>query len=300
MPGRYRTRRSYRNRRSYKKKSSTFSRFNTYRKRSSKAQAYQIYRLNKKINYVYKMNKPEIQIYQPSTATIDTSISTDTLGGKAFTLHRCIDQGLGIFDGKYARIKSIRFTGSFNWTGNVDNFVQEAIGCLRLIFFRAKSQIWGLPSVDDILPSNRSDFSNEYYMKCPLTNGFSTKYYLVGDYRFYLQPQKSGLRFINFNLKYPYSIRRSEDFDTVGHMNSAFPVNSLFCLSYIARCGEYVRLDTFQTELFMKLAFTDDAIGNASTQNKTVQPEDLDDDAKIITGISQEVNDDADKKLESN
>lgn len=278
---RYVSRRAAHGRR-YKKR--TFSRFNTYRHRSSKQQAYQIYKLNKKINHVYKMNKPEIQIYQPSTATIDTAVSSDTLGGKAFTFHRCIDQGLGIFDGKYARIKSVRFTGSFNWTGNPAESAQEAIGCMRLIFFRPICQIWGTPSIDDILPSNRTDFSNEYYMKCPLVNGFSTKYKLVGDYKFYLFPQKQGIRFINFNLKYPYSIRRSEDFDTVGHMNSAFPVNSLFCVSYIARVGEYTSLDTFQTELFIKLAYTDDSVATQSTRDKSIEINDVaknDDESQV-------------------
>lgn len=52
--------------RNYKKnsKKKTFSRFNTYKNRSAKSQAYQIYKLNKKVNYINKKNSPEIHNWQ--------------------------------------------------------------------------------------------------------------------------------------------------------------------------------------------------------------------------------------------
>lgn len=46
-----------------------FSRFNTYRHRSAKAQAYQIYKLNKKINYINKKNSPDIHSWQTEFLT---------------------------------------------------------------------------------------------------------------------------------------------------------------------------------------------------------------------------------------
>lgn len=294
MPGRYRIRRSYRTRRSYKKKSTSFSRFNTYRKRSSKQQAYQIYRLNKKINYVYKMNKPEIQIYQSTTSPIYTEVTTDTLNGRTFSLHRCVDHGLDIFDGRIAKLKNVVFTGSFKFAGNPAETEQGAVGCLRLIFFRPVQQVWTLPSINDVLPY-QADYTNDYFMKCPLSRGFSVRYKLVGDYKFYLYPQKSSLRFINLRIKYPYSLRRADSLNNTGSLaNNAFPANSLFCVSYICRTGEYQNLDTFNAELFMKLAYTDDLV--AVEPNRMIQPEMKDNNAELITGITQEADDDADKK----
>lgn len=249
-----------------------FSRFNTYKKRSSKAQAYQIYKLNKKVNYYYKMTKPEVQVFQPDTATIDAAIYTTTLGGREFALWRCIDHGLDVFDGRYARIKNVTFTGSFKWDGNPDSDPQQCVGCLRLLFFRSKFQRWSIPSVNDVLPANRSDFSNEYFMKCPLSRGFSTKFKLVGDYKYYLYPQKGSAKFINIKLNYPYSLRRSEDLNGDGNPVNAFPTNSLFCISYLCRTSHDATLDTFGAEIFMKLAFTDDKYSQDDQDNRHALP----------------------------
>lgn len=271
MPG-YRRRYNRKIRRSNKKKR-TFSRLNTYKHRSSKQQAYQIYKLNKKINYVYKMTKPETQIYQPTTAVIDNQLYSTSTNGRSIEMHRCIDQSLDIFDGRYARIKNVQFTGSFNWDGNPDSSPQDCVGCLRLIFFRPVKQQWSIPSINDVLPYNATEFSNEYFIKCPLKYGFSTKFKLVADYKFYLYPQKSSTRFINIKLKYPYSLRRSDPLSSDVSPTNAFPVNSLFCVSYLCRSHHYNVLDTFSCELFMKLAFTDDKFSQPDTRDIATQPD---------------------------
>lgn len=264
----------------YRKTRRTFTRFNTYRNRSSKAQAYQIYKLNKKINHVYKLSKPELQVYQSDAATIDTAITTDTVRGRYFSVHRCIDQGLNLFNGKYARIKNAVFTGSLSWGGNPGELTQQCVGCLRLIFFRPKTQQWDVPAPGDILPVSMINCPNEYFMKCPLRQGFSTKYKLVGDYKFYLYPQKSNIRFINIRIKYPYSLRREHDMNNDDYENNEFPTNSLMCCSYICRAGDYTSvLDTFNTELFMKLVYTDDNYSTAGNnrQLKTDSKTDIND-----------------------
>lgn len=56
----YRRRYKKRPTRRYRRKGSKFTKFNTYKYRSSKAQAGQIYSLNKKVNYMYKQVKPRI------------------------------------------------------------------------------------------------------------------------------------------------------------------------------------------------------------------------------------------------
>lgn len=53
MPRRYAKR--------YYKKKSTFSKYNTYKNRSAKSQAYQIYQLNKKVNRIEAKTRPEFK-----------------------------------------------------------------------------------------------------------------------------------------------------------------------------------------------------------------------------------------------
>lgn len=234
-----------------------YSRLNTYRNRSSKAQAYQIYSLNKKINHVYKLAKPEIQVYESADCVVDAQLYSESVSGRSFELHRCIDQSLGIFSGRYVRCRDITFTGGFNWDGNPGTDPQSKTGCLRLIFFRPKQQQWAIPSIGDIIPYTQ-DKDNEYFMRCPLNRGFSMKYALVGDYKFYLNPQTCSSRCIKIHMKYPYSLRRSIEIDPTRSPNNAFPTNSLFCVSYICRIGGPNVLDTFGCGLYMKLAYTDD------------------------------------------
>lgn len=277
MPGYKRSnyRRTYKSKRHTRR---TFSRFNTYKNRSSKSQAYQIYKLNKKINYCYRMNKPEVQIYQTTDSPIDIAVYSDTSNGRAFEIHRCVDQGLDIFNGRIARLKNVVFTGSFRFNGNPASTAQAATGCLRLIFFRPVYQIWGPPALTDILPSNVDGYNNEYFMKCPLQHGFSTKFKLVADYKYYLVPQKSNVRFVNIKLKYNHALKRGEELNTDVHEDFAYPANSLFCISYIARCGEYQSLDTFSCELFMKLAYTDDTGAVIPASSKSIETHDNNDE----------------------
>lgn len=69
-------RRYYKKKKSYSRKRS-LSRFNTYRHRSSKAQAYQISKLNRKINYVYKNTKPDVHYFDSNPQTIDYNFDSN-------------------------------------------------------------------------------------------------------------------------------------------------------------------------------------------------------------------------------
>lgn len=80
-------RRTY-NKRSYMKKrfnKKSFSKYNTYKYRSSKAQANQIYRLNKKVNSIYKSVKPDIQYFDTKATDISEPTTTAKNGLIKFT-----------------------------------------------------------------------------------------------------------------------------------------------------------------------------------------------------------------------
>lgn len=81
---------AYRKRRVYSKKKSaskkrSFSKYNTYRHRSAKAQAGQIYRLNKKVNRIYKSVKPDIQYFDTKPTEISEPVTTAKNGLVKFT-----------------------------------------------------------------------------------------------------------------------------------------------------------------------------------------------------------------------
>lgn len=96
----------------HKKRGSKFSKFNTYRKRSAKAQANQIYSLNKKINNMYRITKPRIFMadsdnykfnnYDPShPSPLETgnnifakgSVDVTTTNGRYFTFPHYYNSG---------------------------------------------------------------------------------------------------------------------------------------------------------------------------------------------------------------
>lgn len=54
-----------------KKKTKKFSKFNVYRHRSSKAQASQIYSLNKKVSGIYKVTKPKVHMFDSDNHVIN-------------------------------------------------------------------------------------------------------------------------------------------------------------------------------------------------------------------------------------
>lgn len=92
----------------------TFSRYATYRNRSSASQARQIYLLNKKVNRIQKLNKPEIKLAHYNAS--DALNFTDELRENVYPILRNGDSPLSsVIDGKFARLNSITFTMSFRY-----------------------------------------------------------------------------------------------------------------------------------------------------------------------------------------
>ena len=94
--------RRYYRKKKFTKKSKTFSKYNLYKRRSAKSQAYQIGKLNKKVNSIYRRVKPDILRYEPSVSdyTIANWIS-GSLASQTLTL-----RGLNTLlnDSKYSNV----------------------------------------------------------------------------------------------------------------------------------------------------------------------------------------------------
>lgn len=91
-----------------------FSRFNTYKNRSSKAQAYQIYSLNNKINSLMKRTKPESLNYTPADSHITISFGSES--NSWYTTSEPFTFTTATFSGniknKTARINKVVITGT--------------------------------------------------------------------------------------------------------------------------------------------------------------------------------------------
>lgn len=87
-------------------RNSKFSKYATYRHRSSKAQANQIYNLNKKLNYVYRQTKPDVQF-------VDSEVDTKSFPTSA---------GLGAEDAEHGQVYTVNFMSStVHVNGEADN-----------------------------------------------------------------------------------------------------------------------------------------------------------------------------------
>lgn len=277
--GRYNyRRRTYGKKKFYKKR--TFSRFNTYRHRSSKAQAYQIYKLNKKLNYVYKMNKPEIQIYTDDTNNngtphFDINLTTSEVQGYKTGITEVITKNNGCFNGHYARIKDVTITGTLEYIGNPNETAQTQICGLRLIFFRLKADTYDPPSRTDVMKVVYNK-PNNYYLNSPLEPGFSTRYKLVKDFRTVLTPTSGPTKSFKITFKYPYALLSKSKLESTG--SYSFSKNSLWCVYYICRAGTYTgsSVDTFSYNGYLKFAYTDDTYTAGSDNAKSVKTDDAD------------------------
>jgi hypothetical protein len=238
------------------------------------------------------MAKPEIQIYTDDKynnngqAHIEATLTTANTNGINAGVVQLIGKNTGIFNGHYVRIKDVSLSGGLSFVGNPAETSQHLTCGLRLIFFRLKQDQYTDPARIDVIRIV-NDKNQEYYMNCPLEEGFSTRYKLVADRKFYLKPFESPAKCFRIRFKYPYSLRSYYGFQN-GAPSSTNPANSLFCVWYICRLGTINAndsVDTFSSEIYLKFAYTDDNYVEPSTNPESkinVDSLDLDTNDKDI------------------
>lgn len=114
----------YGSKRSYNSK---FSRYNTYKNRSSKAQAYQIYALNKRISNIEKNTKPEYLIYETTSSYAkDIIAQSDTSTWMSLNNYIITDNSFNdVVKNNTARILKVIIWGSFQ--RNNDNLAANTL-----------------------------------------------------------------------------------------------------------------------------------------------------------------------------
>lgn len=233
-------RKYYRRRTNYKKKKTkrTFSRFNTYKNRSAKAQAYQIYKLNKRVSAIQKATKPETQVryskvytsYDSSEGyTASTGQATDSIIFPVIPPRDFVN-----LQGRLARIKSVKLYGSFH---SAYELVYPA--AVRLIFLQCKSVKVGLPTISEIVSYTVGD--NAAYEKGPLRTGITSSYRILKSRTIKLTQPQIRHKSFKISLKKVYNWRNEGTFSTIPLEqtwdNQIFPKGEIFCVALFSNSG---------------------------------------------------------------
>lgn len=182
----YRRRRGYRRGRRY-----ALSRYNTFRYRSSKAQANQIYRINKKVNRIERETKPEIK-----TSLNSYSFNVGDYCNYSFG---SLTQGQNFqFDGRLCRMQNITAW----WVVYKDPLYVPDLqftATVRVVVYQLREMSSGIPStpntVFNITAAERDSQDNTVrknaWMRAiygPLVSGISARIKILRDFKMTLSP----------------------------------------------------------------------------------------------------------------
>lgn len=172
-------------------KRTKFSKFNLYTHRSSKNQAKQIYNLNKKINKIEKLTKPEVDQRNGNILYSDVVLSAGNTAIKQ-TWTTSFSDMLG----NLLRIQSFNVFGNIN-SSETSNFT----GYMRLVIVQQKNNNQDFP--DDVLLYN-SDLS---LVRSPYFKGFSQTVRLIYNKVYIINNDKNSAN-LNIKLNKLNNIRR--------------------------------------------------------------------------------------------
>lgn len=234
-------RKYYKRRTNYKSKKTkrTFSRLNTYRNRSAKAQAYQIYKLNKRVSAIQKATKPETQVRYGEIYTSYNSTDgfqpTDLTKSTAHTVFPIIPPRDFInLQGRLARVKSIKVYGQL-----FASYQLVYPLCCRLIFLQCKSSKVGLPLISEFITYPDND--NPAYERGPLRTGITASYRILKTKTIRLTQPQTRCKTFKVSLKKVYNWRNDGSFSTIPiettWNNQIFPKGEIFCVALFSNTG---------------------------------------------------------------
>lgn len=193
-----RTRRTYTRRSAKRSGYRTFSRYSTYRHRSSKAQAYQIYALNRKVQRIQRLTRPETIIRNGTLTDISTG------GAYVFDLTPLIprteDPETGVtsgdFNGNFARLNSLTYYGNAVITSPSASTEPRQF---RVVIVQTKSTRSSDLETNDILRTETND--GPLIVNGPLSDGTSRVAKVLSDKKYTLSFQRPIVS-IKTKLKY--------------------------------------------------------------------------------------------------
>lgn len=212
-----------------------FSKYSTYRYRSSKSQAKQIYSLNRRISKLEYKTKPEY-------VTKKTTILSFTLSSGSTSVDSTIRPVLSpaemksFFKGRLARMSSYRIVGSIHGSYQL---VYPAL--VRIIILCTKAIQTGNPVITDIIDQGTSYKNPAYQMLGSLKPGITAQYRILSNKVYRIsQPQSREREFV-INIKQAPHLRHNIPIENMEVADSdalqIWPKGSVFMLITIANTG---------------------------------------------------------------
>lgn len=181
------------------------SKYNTYRNRSSAAQASQIYSLARRINRIQKLNKPEIKLVHSNQS--DTLTFTDQLSQNVYPLLlNGATSFFDVIDGKFARLNSLRLTMSYRYEdatlvdisndGKTSQRLPQPV-YLRMVFVQFKASRHSDVDYSDLFDTT----TNFTRVRGPLADGSARVVKILSDKKFMINYNRQT---INKVIKFKY------------------------------------------------------------------------------------------------
>lgn len=251
-----RYKRSYRKSPRRYRRGSKFSRYNTFRYRSSKAQANQIYSLNKKINSIEQRTKPEIKIFQNAYNFSVSEYCGEVYGGLTTGMMTNVQ-------GRIARLQNI--SAWFNVWKSPSVAENNFTSTIRVVVFQIRQSMSssGFPfHAYDIFNISSSEMDNtdqlirkRAYMRAlygPLKYGISTKVNILRDFKVAISPdrQRASKR---IKIKKPITLEKSQNSSEV------YPQNGVFYTIIYTSNKATMTQDEVQFQCNVKVAYVDES-----------------------------------------
>lgn len=267
----YRRKRGYYKKRRFTRK--PLKKSNIFSKKSARSQAKQIYALNKKVNKIQRLTKPELYIYENG----ESNVVTGHYQPYNQTTYQGCNLQYGILNeimknetmpfkisGGMARIQSLKLTISFVRTAAAVNHL-DTIG--RLTILKQKKSVGG---------SVRIHNTNSYLIQTlnpvvygPLKSDCTEWGQIIYDRTFKMKKDVGGMdKIIRLNLK-PFTLRLREDNE--GGLISYDPDCEFIICITMGHIGIQTAGDDIYFRCGVKIAYIDDNFDNSSSKTRTIK-----------------------------
>lgn len=196
--------RRYNNKRKYNRKYK-FSKYNTYKYRSSKAQANQIYSLNKKLNSIEKKTRPEL--IQHTNPGWQATVSFDSLSNNWYTTagqaHFTPQTWETNIKDKMCRINKLIVYGVLEREPGTGGNVDTKSSCFaRMVILQTKQEKAALLTPAYFFSGTEGTLD----YKAPLLKGASSEDRILGVYNFDLVREYRNMK--NFKISIPLKYKQ--------------------------------------------------------------------------------------------
>ena len=197
-----------------------YSMYKLYKSRSSAAQSRQIYGLNRKINRIERMTKPEIKIAPLVQQSITDTTEAGTLVNgvrifPGFNLTNLLGDtdatvpGYARLDGKFARLQNITMKGVFTYNiSDSTSDQQRMVGYMRIVLVQTKTTRDDTPPYNTIFSTNvnpdstgTTALTSFSMIRAPLKSGSSRVVKILSDKTYMLSDTRQAVN-IKTKLRY--------------------------------------------------------------------------------------------------